>query len=72
MSNNSTRAKVRMTIEIDDLGNWSEDTSLKQIQQQAREAAISRITHALSGKATLVKGSVTCQVIVTEDGHKHD
>jgi hypothetical protein len=46
----STGAKVQLTIELTGLGSWGPDCKLEQVYDQAREAAINRISKALATK----------------------
>lgn len=51
----TTGATVTVTLELHDLGSWGPECNLRQVLEQATEAALNRVRSRFShGEATLI------------------
>lgn len=63
-----TGARVTLSLQMHNLGSWGDECSVKQVHQQAVEAANGRLTKILKGQDCEVVGKATVDVVTTQVG----
>lgn len=64
-----TRATVTVTVEVKDLGPWSDECTAEQIREQATIEAVNRVNrvlHERGSKCAVVHGSERVTLLQTE------